>query len=228
MHSTKRALCALSAFLAVGTFATQALAVGEIIAPTSAVINAGGPGFGSINDTLNQNGLSFGYTSGLTNFNAYLASNPTHTVTFGGYEWFGEAGTTSAQVTYNLGGVTTIDALALWNEESSGIGNLSLLSSLDGINFTTFASNLIPTDNTADYPADVFTFSAVTTQYVRFDITNSPQPNGHQGVTFPAAAIGEVAFRTASATSSVPDAGSTALLLVAGLMGLAGLRKRKN
>lgn len=57
-----------------------------IIAPVSATIDAGGPGFGSINDTLNQAGLAPGYTSGVTNFDAYIAGNPTHTNIFNGFE----------------------------------------------------------------------------------------------------------------------------------------------
>ena len=41
---------------------------------------------------------------------------------FAGFEWFSNSGTTAAVVTYDLGAVITIDRLALWNEESSGIG----------------------------------------------------------------------------------------------------------
>jgi hypothetical protein len=87
------------------------------------------------------------YTSGVTNFDAYIATNPLHTSTFAGFEWFGNAGTTTATVTYDLGSVRSFDRLALWNEESSGIGLLDLWTSIDGTTFTSLASGLTPFDN---------------------------------------------------------------------------------
>jgi hypothetical protein len=202
------------------------LAAGPIISATSAVINSGGPGSGSITNTIDQSGLSSGYVSGVTDFDTYLASNPTHTVTFSGYEWFSQYGTSSAIVTYDLGSLKTIDALALWNEESSGIGLLNLLSSSDNITFTAFASGLTPFDNplgnNVSYPAEVFSFSAVTTRYVRFEISNSPQLDPG---SYPAAAIGEVAFREGS-SSRVPDNGSTLGLIGGALVALVSLRRR--
>jgi hypothetical protein len=167
---------------------------GAIISPISATINVGGPGFGSINDTLNQQGLTSGFTSGVTNFDAYLATTPLHTIVFSGFEWFSNFGTTGATVTYDLGAVIAIDRLALWNEESSGIGTLNLFSSTDGVTFTSLASNLHPTDNpiTSSYRADVFALTPTSARFVRFVITDSPQPNPG---SFPSAAIGEVAFR---------------------------------
>ena len=57
-----------------------------IYSAVSGVVNVGGPGFGTLTETLNQSGLSSGYTSGVTNFNTYMASNPTHTLVFNGFE----------------------------------------------------------------------------------------------------------------------------------------------
>jgi hypothetical protein len=181
--------------------------VGAIISPVSATIDAGGPGFGSINDTVNQRGLTSTFTSGVTNFDTYLATTPLHTDIFAGFEWFSNAGTTGATVTYDLGAVITIDRLALWNEESSGIGTLSLLSSKDGVTFTPLVSGLHPTDNPlADYPADVFAFTPTGARFVRLVASDSPQPDPG---SFPAAAIGEVAFRVGSGNFTI--AGSVPL-----------------
>lgn len=207
---------ALSALSIVG-LSTGAHA-GPIIGATSAVINSGGPGNGTLTETFNQLGLASGYTSGVTDFDTYLATNPQHTVSFPGFEWFSNAGTTSASVTYDLGSAQLIDAIALWNEESSGIGLLDLLTSLDGISFAPLLSGLLPTDNPLPpdtYGADVFSFVALSAQFIRFDMSNCPQPIPG---TFPSCAIGEVAFRATQITQ-VPEPASFAMFVV-GLVGL--------
>jgi hypothetical protein len=161
--------------IACASFATAASA-GLIRSPVDAAINVGGPGAGAISNTLDQAGLSAGFASGVTDFDAYIASNPTHTFVFPGFEWFSDPGT-SAQVTYDLGALYSIDKLALWNEESGGIGLLDLFYSDDGITFSGLASGLLPTDNIlAAYRADVFTFGAVNGRYVRFDMSGCSSP----------------------------------------------------
>lgn len=193
---------------------------GVIIAPISATVDTNGPGFGSITNTFDQSGLSTGYTAGVTNFDSYIASGPTHTTTFSGFEFFGNSGTSTLQVTYDFGSIKSINALALWNEESSGIGSLNLLTSLDGTTFTSLASGLIPTDNgLAAYLADVFAFGNVSTRYVRFEASGCPQPIVG---SFTACAIGEVAFRS----GAIPEPSSWALMIAGfGLVG-AAMRRR--
>lgn len=211
----------LAAIAASALLATAAQAgPGVIIAPTNATVDTNGPGFGSITNTFDQSGLSIGYTAGVTNFDAYIASGPTHTLVFSGNEFFGNSGTSTLQVTYDLGSVKKINALALWNEESSGIGSLNLLTSLDGVSFTSLASGLSPTDNPlAAYLADVFSFGSVATRYVRFEASGCPQPNPG---SFPACAIGEVAFRA----GAVPEPASWAMMIAGfGLVG-ATMRRR--
>lgn len=195
-----------------------------IIGPAAATVDAGGTeAAGNINDTFNQSGLSAGYTSGVTNFNAYLASNPLHTATYVGFEWFSGVSST-ATVTYDLGALRSIDALALWNEEFSGIGTLNLLGSTNGVTFSAFATGLAPTNNPAStpYPAQVFAFATQSTRYVRFAMSDCPQPagGGYNGCS-----IGEVAFRTA-AVAAVPEP-ATLALVGGGLLGLGAIARRR-
>lgn len=210
------------ALVAVVTGTNASAVPGAIFAPTSGIINVGGPGFGAFNDTFNQIGLATAYVSGITSFDTYLASNPRHSTTFSPGEWFSNAGTTTAQVTYDFGALRTFDAFALWNEESSGIGRLDVLVSTNGTTFSALLTGLSPTDNNGlvDYGADRWNFSAVTARYVRLNMSACPQPNA--GQTFPGCAIGEVAFREAGV---IPEP-ATVMLFVAGLAGVAAFARR--
>ena len=207
----------LTTLLAVACLPLPVASAGAatIIAPVSATIEVGGLGEGLIENTFNQAGLSSNYTSGVTDFDSYIGSNPTHTFVFEGFEWFGNFGTTTAQVTYNLGSAMRIDRLALWNEETAGIGTLALSSSLDGITFTSLGV-FTPYDNPlTDYSAEVFSFAAANAQYVRFGMSNCPQadPAGYASCS-----IGEVAF---SSLGAIPEPATWAMMLL-GLLGIGG------
>lgn len=217
----------LAATLTIGA-GTATAAPGAIVGPVSAVINSGGPGDEPIAVTYNQGGLSVGYTSGVTDFDTYVASAPTHTFAFSGAEWFSEPGAASTTVvTYDFGSVINIDRLALWNENVAGIAQLDLLAAGEDMIFTEFATDLVPTDNPSvtDYLADVFAFSPVSARYVRFNITDSYDINGPEIANV---GIGEVAFRTTALQTDVPEASTWAAGgVLAALVGGQWLRRRR-
>ena len=205
-------------------FTSANVSANTILSPIAALAsNTFGSGFG-IGNTINQSGLSSSFVSGVTDFDTYLATNPTHSVAAFNNEWFTESGIHSAQVDYNLGAIYNIDKLALWNEEFSGLGAFNLLVSSDNVNFSSLLSNIMPTNNPigSDYLAQVFLLGTAA-QYIRLDITNCPQAGGG----FDGCGIGEVAFSVNQDNPSAVPVPAALPLMASGLAAF-GLGRRRN
>lgn len=168
-----------------------------------------------IANTLDHSGLFTDFTSGITDFDVYLATNPIHSSILT-HEWFSNAPT--AAVTYDLGAIVLINVLALWNEEFSGIGAFDFSVSTNNVDFAVVLAGAMPVDSPAglNYGAERFDFGIQSARYVRMELSGCPQPDGNPN--FDVCGIGEVAFR------QVPEPATVALLA----LGLAGFGWRRS
>ncbi len=110
----KTTLTPLALALALLAGPTPAARAGLILQPTAASTDMGSFNTTTVPDnTRNQSGLSTGYTSQVTDFDTYIASNPTHQSIVSAYRWF--SASTTGNFDFDLGGTFTIQSFALWN-----------------------------------------------------------------------------------------------------------------
>lgn len=193
-----------------------------IVSASKALISSGGPGLGRIADTYNQAGLLIQYSSGETDFDSYLAEKPAHSRAGG--RWFSGVGG-AASVTYDLGVTRTIRALALWNEDTYGIGAFNLSYSTDGVTFLPLAPTQTPGNNPAgaNYGPDVFGFRPTKLRYVRLDMFACPQSS----TLYPLCGVGEVAFAAVTSDeAAVARKPATFSLIERGAGAIANLQRR--
>lgn len=220
--STKRAIYILPLMLA-GAALMQAEDV--VVNPVSVTTADGGqynPTEGAIQSVINQQGLDYqadalgnlsaapagnNFTSGSTDWGTYFAGSPQHVwVTLnpsgppdgsGDFEWFSAPNLTGAHLIFDMGSVLSLDSLALWNEDSTGIGSIALFACTDA---TCDSTSLLLAQTSvtangfgADYGAQIFNFGADATEFVEAVVT----PTATCDPTDPCMAIGEIAFGAA-------------------------------
>lgn len=205
----------IASCLACWAAASQA---GVILAPNSVQSNVPSRSGTSLVSIIDASGLSSGYTSGVTDFDTYIASGPTHDNLLT-TSWGTATGTTAAQLIFNLGPALSIDAFGLWNRgfSTQGVRDFTLSSCSDAtcassVLLGSYSATAVLGSLDATLP-EVFSFTSTVTSYVSMDIRNI---YGSCCVTF-----GEVAFRGGDAT--VPEPATVALF---GL-GLAAIGYRR-
>lgn len=167
--------------------------------------------------SIDQSGLSAGYTSGVTDFDSYVAST-----THSGVENSGFLGVNDSLPEYfsfDLGGSFLIDSLAFWSVSNSGsVTAFELFADSDGVVGNGLGASLGVFNATAGgdpTSAQVFAFGALNTQFIHLEIQGPLPATLEYG-------IGEVAFRQAAA---VPE---PAPITLVGLgLALVGFLRRK-
>ena len=212
IKNTQISTVIFSFFMLTSSMATASV----ILSPTAVVGNTMGTGEngGSTTNIINQTGLSSGFVSGVTDFSAYLATNPIHDTNNEDNAWAGENGPVLGDLDFDLGGTFLLSSLALWSQSNfNGIDGFTVFSSLDDtfssiINLGTFSASILNT-------ITVQTFATPsTTQFIRLRVNSI---HGGDNVN-----IGEIAFEV----SAVPIP-ATAWLFGSGLLGLIGMARRK-
>jgi len=205
------------------TSAAHAALPGSILSPVGVLTNTlGNAGVGDDLHMIDQSGLSSGFTSGITDFNSYLAGNPTHTTIYFGYEWFPSFSFDGSQLpgvfVFDLGSVYSIDAMAIWNEESGGVKDIMLsIPSGPVLGLYTVASDAAYL-SVGSYPAQVLTFGPIATQFIELTMYD------YYGTYYPSPSIGELAFRL----TAIPEPSTYAAVLGLGsLLGVGFLKRTK-
>ena len=177
---------------------------------------------GGIGNIINQSGLSANYINGVTDFDTYVAGNPTHANAAGVGHWSSQPGTTTGNIDFDLGSNYIVSQIALWftvhpiaSNTFSTITTFTLFA--DDENTFAGATNLGNFTNSefTDASVQVFDFSDTQAQFIRLQITAN---NGNTSQT----RHGEAAFDTVSA---VP-APAAVWLMGSALIGLLRFRKK--
>lgn len=192
-----------------------------IIYSATSVLNAPDHvGMYSASNTIQQNGLSSKFTSGVTDFDTYLTLSPVHTRRFANF--FASFAKPTTNVDFDMGTKLTFSKLALWNypfKNVGGINGFSIYSSnTSDFSVTSFlgAFNASDDGNGNANSAQVFDFTNTNARYLRLSITSA---HSDSGVGF-----AEIAFE--GVKSTVPEP-STLAIFALGMIGLASRRFKK-
>ncbi|OHB31342.1 MAG: hypothetical protein A2790_02160 [Phenylobacterium sp. RIFCSPHIGHO2_01_FULL_69_31] len=194
-----------------------------IVAPVSVSVTSGGTvgSFWTVDNVIDQSGLTRTYIPGVTDFDAFVAEPNRHSGVLN-TEWFSHRDSRSAQLTFDFGQEVTLYKLAIWDENNSSQQSMSISTPALGL-IRSFA----PRENSGSpYPGgEVFEFRPITTRYLTLDITGCGTKPQFNSVDY--CGLGEIIFADGSGVAAVPEPATWALMI--GGFGMAGamLRRRQ-
>jgi len=167
--------------------------------PSITVSTNMGSGFGTnIQNTVNGVGLSS------------LSLTATHAATIPPNSWVSATGQLTGTVTFNLGGIFTVDSFSFWNQNgggpgangSTGIQGVAVSTSTDGITFTPLSggpTSFAQVTANANVPPQIFNFTPVSAGFFRFTIQSNYGDSARTG-------FAEVGFNAVSGNVCTPSA----------------------
>jgi len=178
-----------------------------------------------ITQTFSQVGLLSGFTSGVTDFDAYAPATQLHDTDSKFNDWFstGTGFVAGGFVDFDLGAAMDLARAAIWNEDGAGIDMVNIYTSTDpSFGSSTFVGQFALTNNPVgvDYGADVLDLIDSHARYVRLEILSIPADSQWPG----GVSLGEIAFEQ-RIVQMIPLP-SAAALGAAGVLGL-GCRRRR-
>ena len=178
-----------------------------------------GSGFGTnLQTTVNGVGLSA------------LSLTATHAGTIPANSWVSNTGVLTGQITFNLGGLFSVDSFSFWNQNgggpgfagSTGIQNVQVLLSTNGTDFTPLPGgpSAFARAIGVNLPPQIFSFTAVNATHFRFNVLSNHGDIFQTG-------FAEVGFNGGPVTVGPIPEPTTMLLLGTGLAAIAVKLRRK-
>ncbi len=172
----------------------------------------------NINSLIDQAHLSSSYISGVTDFDTYVSSQPTHRIGLR-YSWLSAANMPTGDIDFDLGDTYIVSQIVSWFDTSSrGINQFTLFADDDGdyMAGTTTLGTFGNDTDTGGGGAQVFNFTDISTRYLRLRVLTNL---GSSSTTHY-----EVAFDTTT-VNAVPVPAAV-WLMGSALLGLMGFRKK--
>ncbi|WP_337185335.1 PEPxxWA-CTERM sorting domain-containing protein [Phenylobacterium sp.] len=211
-----------AASLAAAILAAGSAQAAKIIAPVSVTASAGTAGapLWVPSRMIDQTGLSVTYIPGVTEFEDFIAADPTHAYA-PGTPWLSSGNTTSAFLTFDFGQVVRLGKLAYFDDPRTTASTLRLSAA----GWTGAAFDVLDPD-THPARAQVFDFGFVETRYLTIEITGCNRP-ATGGGRWTGCGIGELVFAEGSPTAAVPEPAAWAMMILG--FGAAGavIRRRR-